>query len=85
MAAVEPPRVGAPPAERADAARNRARVLAAAAEIFRSREDPRPVAGGVGALGGRCAYARGFDRGHHHRLMTCEAEQRDPAPLINPR
>jgi AcrR family transcriptional regulator len=43
MAAVEPPRVGAPPAERADAARNRARVLAAAAEIFRSREDPRAV------------------------------------------
>lgn len=43
MAAVEPPRVGAPPAERADAARNRARVLAAAAELFRSREDPRAV------------------------------------------
>jgi AcrR family transcriptional regulator len=35
--------VGAPPAERADAARNRARVLAAAAELFRSREDPRAV------------------------------------------
>ena len=43
MAAVEPPRVGAPPAERADAARNRARVLAAAADLFRSREDPRAV------------------------------------------
>jgi AcrR family transcriptional regulator len=43
MAAVDPPRVGAPPAERADAARNRARVLAAAAELFRSREDPRAV------------------------------------------
>src|SRR5690606_7766702 len=43
MAAVDPPRVGAPPAERADAARNRARVLAAAAELFRSREDPRTV------------------------------------------
>ena len=43
MAAVEPPRVGAPPAERADAARNRARVLAAAAELFRTREDPRAV------------------------------------------
>jgi AcrR family transcriptional regulator len=43
MAAVEPPRVGAPPAERADAARNRARVLAAASELFRSREDPRAV------------------------------------------
>jgi AcrR family transcriptional regulator len=43
VAAVEPPRVGAPPAERADAARNRARVLAAAAELFRSREDPRAV------------------------------------------
>src|SRR5918998_5427101 len=43
MAAVGPPRVGAPPAERADAARNRARVLAAAAELFRSREDPRAV------------------------------------------
>jgi AcrR family transcriptional regulator len=43
MAAVEPPRVGAPPTERADAARNRARVLAAAAELFRSREDPRAV------------------------------------------
>jgi AcrR family transcriptional regulator len=43
MAAVEPPRVGVPPAERADAARNRARVLAAAAELFRSREDPRAV------------------------------------------
>jgi AcrR family transcriptional regulator len=43
MAAVDPPRLGAPPAERADAARNRARVLAAAAELFRSREDPRAV------------------------------------------
>ena len=43
MAAVDPPRVGTPPAERADAARNRARVLAAAAELFRSREDPRAV------------------------------------------
>jgi AcrR family transcriptional regulator len=43
MAAVDPPRVGAPPAERADAARNRARVLAAAAELFRSCEDPRAV------------------------------------------
>ncbi|GAA5126038.1 TetR/AcrR family transcriptional regulator [Pseudonocardia adelaidensis] len=43
MAAVEPPGVRAPPAERADAARNRARVLAAAAELFRSREDPRAV------------------------------------------
>lgn len=43
MAAVEPPRVGAPPAERADAARNRARVLAAAAELFRTRDDPRTV------------------------------------------
>jgi AcrR family transcriptional regulator len=43
MAAVEPPRVGAPPAERADAARNRARVLSAAAELFRSREDPRTI------------------------------------------
>jgi AcrR family transcriptional regulator len=43
MAAVEPPRVGAPPAERADAARNRARVLEAAAELFRTREDPRAV------------------------------------------
>jgi AcrR family transcriptional regulator len=43
MAVVEPPRVGARPAERADAARNRARVLAAAAELFRSREDPRAV------------------------------------------
>ena len=43
MAAIGPPRVGAPPAERADAARNRARVLAAAAELFRSREDPRAV------------------------------------------
>lgn len=43
MAAVEYPRVGAPPAERADAARNRARVLAAAEAIFRSCEDPRSV------------------------------------------
>jgi AcrR family transcriptional regulator len=43
VAAVEPPRIGAPPAERADAARNRARVLAAAAELFRTREDPRAV------------------------------------------
>ena len=43
MAAVEPPRVGPPPAERADAARNRARVLAAAAELFRTRADPRAV------------------------------------------
>jgi AcrR family transcriptional regulator len=43
MAAVEPPRVGAPPVERADAARNRARVLAAAAELFRNRDDPRAV------------------------------------------
>jgi AcrR family transcriptional regulator len=43
MAAVDPPGVGTPPAERADAARNRARVLAAAAELFRSREDPRAV------------------------------------------
>jgi AcrR family transcriptional regulator len=43
VATVEPPRVGAPPAERADAARNRARVLAAAVELFRSREDPRTV------------------------------------------
>ncbi|QYN36311.1 TetR/AcrR family transcriptional regulator; helix-turn-helix transcriptional regulator [Pseudonocardia sp. DSM 110487] len=43
MAAVGPPRVGVPPTERADAARNRARVLAAAAELFRSREDPRAV------------------------------------------
>jgi AcrR family transcriptional regulator len=43
VAAVEYPRVGAPPAERADAARNRARVLAAAEEIFRSSEDPRSV------------------------------------------
>jgi AcrR family transcriptional regulator len=43
MAAVEPARLGAPPAERADAARNRARVLAAAAELFRSRDDPRAV------------------------------------------
>jgi AcrR family transcriptional regulator len=43
VAAVEHPRVGAPPAERADAARNRARVLAAAEEIFRSCEDPRSV------------------------------------------
>lgn len=43
VAAAEPPRVGAPPAERADAARNRARVLAAAAELLRSREDPRAV------------------------------------------
>jgi AcrR family transcriptional regulator len=41
--AVEYPRVGAPPTERADAARNRARVLAAAAEIFRRTEDPRSV------------------------------------------
>lgn len=43
MAAVEFPRVGSPPAERADAARNRARVLAAAAELFRSSVDPRAV------------------------------------------
>lgn len=43
MAAVEPPHVGPPPAERADAARNRARVLAAAEEIFRGCEDPRAV------------------------------------------
>ena len=43
MAAVEPPRTGAPPAERADAARNRARVLAAAAELFRASADPRAV------------------------------------------
>jgi len=43
MAAVEPPSLGAPPAERADAARNRARVLAAAAELFRTRADPRAV------------------------------------------
>jgi AcrR family transcriptional regulator len=43
VAAVEPPRVGAPPSERADAARNRARVLAAAAELFRRRDDPRAV------------------------------------------
>lgn len=43
MAAVEPQlRVGAPPVERADAARNRARVLAAAAKLFRSK-DPRAV------------------------------------------
>ncbi|TQL91140.1 TetR/AcrR family transcriptional regulator [Pseudonocardia kunmingensis] len=42
MAAVELPQVGAPPAERADAARNRARVLTAAADLFRSK-DPRAV------------------------------------------
>jgi len=43
MAAVDPPRLAAPPAERADAARNRARVLAAAVELFRSCDDPRAV------------------------------------------
>ncbi|OZM84058.1 TetR/AcrR family transcriptional regulator [Pseudonocardia sp. MH-G8] len=43
MSSVEPPRVGAPPAERADAARNRARILAAAADLFRGGGDPRAV------------------------------------------
>ena len=37
-----PPRVGRRPAERADAARNRARLLAAAAEVFGSK-NPRSV------------------------------------------
>jgi AcrR family transcriptional regulator len=42
MAAMELPVAGQPPRERADAARNRLRILAAAGELFRER-DPRTV------------------------------------------
>jgi AcrR family transcriptional regulator len=42
MARMELPVAGQPPRERADAARNRQRVLAAAGELFRAR-DPRTV------------------------------------------
>jgi AcrR family transcriptional regulator len=80
VAAVEHPRVGAPPAERADAARNRARVLAAAEEIFRSCEDPRSVtmddiarAAGVGRA---TLYRRYPDVGSIAEALLGEYERR---------
>jgi AcrR family transcriptional regulator len=91
MTAMELPIAGHPPRERADAARNRQRILAAASELFR-RADPRAVTmediAAAAGVGKATLYRRYPDRtavavallDEHERALQ-EQMLRGPPPL----